>query len=173
MGRSAHNSNLAIKGVIALGAYAQLMEYKGDAADAAKYRKIAENYTAYWMSKAAATDGSHYKLAYDMEDTSWSQKYNLVGSNHRISPPRGRPTKMCIPCPALSLYHPRRWAGLGQDPQAQPHPAEGLRYRDCLLLQELRCGPQSTPNTRDNCPRSSDHFVLCVFLSPSKLPPTG
>ena len=27
MGRSAHNSNLAIKGIIALGAYAQLMEY--------------------------------------------------------------------------------------------------------------------------------------------------
>jgi hypothetical protein len=78
MGRSAHNANLAIKGVIALGAYAQLMQFKGDAAAATKYRKIAENYTAYWQTHAKAADGSHYKLAYDMEDTSWSQKYNLV-----------------------------------------------------------------------------------------------
>jgi hypothetical protein len=75
MGRSAHNSNLAIKGVIALGAYAQLMEYKGDAASATKYRKIAENYTAYWQAHAKSSDGSHYKLAYDMDDSSWSQKY--------------------------------------------------------------------------------------------------
>ena len=77
------------------------MEFKGDAADALKYRKIAENYTAYWQAHAKATDGSHYKLAYgactinrpcaqqyvgktqscmviDMDDSSWSQKYNLV-----------------------------------------------------------------------------------------------
>jgi hypothetical protein len=78
MGRSAHNANLAIKGVIALGAYAQLMEYKGDTASATKYRKIAENYTSFWQVHAKSSDGSHYKLAYDMDDSSWSQKYNLV-----------------------------------------------------------------------------------------------
>ena len=72
--RSAHNSNLAIKGVIALGAYAQLMEYKGDTDSASKYRKIAENYTEYWMGRSITADKSHYRLAYDMNDTSWSQK---------------------------------------------------------------------------------------------------
>ena len=74
MGRSAHNANLAIKGVIALGAYAQLMEFKGDTVSATKYRKIAENYTSYWQSHAKSSDGSHYKLAYDMDDSTWSQK---------------------------------------------------------------------------------------------------
>jgi hypothetical protein len=68
------NANLAIKGVIALGAYAQLMEFKGDTVSATKYRKIAENYTSYWQSHAKSSDGSHYKLAYDMDDSTWSQK---------------------------------------------------------------------------------------------------
>jgi hypothetical protein len=78
MGKSAHNSNLAIKGIIALGAYSQLMAYKGDAAAATKYMAIAKNYTNYWMEHSISADKSHYKLAYDMDDSSWSQKYNLV-----------------------------------------------------------------------------------------------
>ena len=78
MGKSASNANLAIKGIIALGAYAQLMEFKGDTANAEKYMAIARNYTAYWMEHARAADGSHYKLAYNLSDATWSQKYNLV-----------------------------------------------------------------------------------------------
>jgi len=78
MGKSAHNSNLAIKGIVALGAYSQLMTYKGDAAAATKYMTIAKNYTKYWMEHSISADKSHYKLAYDMDDSSWSQKYNLV-----------------------------------------------------------------------------------------------
>lgn len=39
-----------------------------------RYRKIAENYTNYWQAHAKSSDGSHYKLAYDMDDSSWSQK---------------------------------------------------------------------------------------------------
>ena len=66
------------KGIIALGAYAQLMEFKGDTANAEKYMGIARNYTAYWMEHARAADGSHYKLAYNLSDATWSQKYNLV-----------------------------------------------------------------------------------------------
>eukprot|EP01052_Picozoa_sp_SAG31_P031589 SAG31_NODE_3363_length_4363_cov_1.997186_3_plen_711_part_00 len=78
MGKSAHNANLAVKGILAIGAYALLMELKGDVASAIRYMAIARNYSAHWQQRARATDGSHYKLAYNASDTSWSQKYNLV-----------------------------------------------------------------------------------------------
>ena len=78
MGSSALNANLAIKGILALGAYAQLMELKGDAASAGKYMAIARNYSAYWVEHARAADGTHTKLAYNSTEDSWSQKYNLV-----------------------------------------------------------------------------------------------
>lgn len=78
MGRSAHNANLALKGIVALGAYAQLMDFKGDAAAAKEYRGVAEKYTEYWIRHAKSGDGSHYKLSYKESDDTWSQKYNLV-----------------------------------------------------------------------------------------------
>eukprot|EP01051_Picozoa_sp_SAG22_P003147 SAG22_NODE_150_length_17426_cov_8.082588_12_plen_787_part_00 len=78
MGKSAHNANLAVKGILAISAYAQLMEFKGEVGTAAEYMAIARNYSAFWQQHARAGDGSHYKLAYNASDASWSQKYNLV-----------------------------------------------------------------------------------------------
>ena len=43
--------------------------------DAARYRKIAEEFAGKWSGLAA--EGDHYKLAFDKAGT-WSQKYNLV-----------------------------------------------------------------------------------------------
>ncbi|MEO8370015.1 MAG: DUF4965 domain-containing protein [Candidatus Solibacter sp.] len=74
-GHLAHNANLSIKAILALGAYAQLAGLTGHPQDAARFRKIAQDFAAKWSG--LATEGDHYKLAFDKPGT-WSQKYNLV-----------------------------------------------------------------------------------------------
>jgi hypothetical protein len=74
-GHLAHNANLSIKAILALGAYAQLAGMTGHAQDAARYRKTAQEFAGKWAALAA--EGDHYKLAFDKPGT-WSQKYNLV-----------------------------------------------------------------------------------------------
>ena len=74
-GHLAHNANLSIKAILALGAYATLCETTGRQADATLYRKTAQEFAAKWTG--LADDGDHYRLAFDKTGT-WSQKYNLV-----------------------------------------------------------------------------------------------
>ncbi|MEK7405012.1 MAG: DUF4965 domain-containing protein [Acidobacteriota bacterium] len=74
-GRLAHNANLSIKAILALGAFAQLCETTGQSQEAALYRKTAGDFARRWAPMA--DDGDHYRLAFDKPGT-WSQKYNLV-----------------------------------------------------------------------------------------------
>ena len=74
-GHLAHNANLSIKAILALGSYGQLCEMTGHKRQAAVYRKTAQEFAAKWIGLAA--EGDHYKLAFDQAG-SWSQKYNLV-----------------------------------------------------------------------------------------------
>jgi len=74
-GHLAHNVNLSLKAIMALGSFAKLAESLGEAEDAALYRSTAEEMASQWISMA--DDGDHYRLAFDKPGT-WSQKYNLV-----------------------------------------------------------------------------------------------
>lgn len=74
-GPLAHNANLSVKAIAALGAYATLCDRLGKKDEAADYRKTARQFVQEWRRMAA--DGDHYRLAFDQPGT-WSQKYNLI-----------------------------------------------------------------------------------------------
>ena len=74
-GHLAHNTNLSIKAIVALGGYSLLCDMLGDKDEAAAFRKVAQEMARQWLKMA--DDGDHYRLAFDRKDT-WSQPYNLV-----------------------------------------------------------------------------------------------
>ena len=73
-GRLAHNVNLSIKAILALGSYARLLSVRGRDPEAAPYRTAAEKWALEW---AAARENGRSRLTFDGAGT-WSQKYNLV-----------------------------------------------------------------------------------------------
>lgn len=86
-GRLAHNANLSLKAIEALGAFAQIAEKTGDPGLGRKFRAVVRPMPAEW--EKMARDGDHYKLAFN-DPGSWSQKYNLVWDDllglHLFSP---------------------------------------------------------------------------------------
>ena len=81
----AHSVNLALKGIVGIGAMSQIAAAAGQSADASHYLAIARSYISQWVSKATDPSGDHLKLAYDQDGT-WSLKYNgfadrLLGLN--------------------------------------------------------------------------------------------
>ena len=74
-GHLAHNSNLSIKAILALGSYGILADMTGHKTEAALYRRTAQDFAQKWVGLAA--EGDHYRLAFAQQNT-WSQKYNLV-----------------------------------------------------------------------------------------------
>jgi hypothetical protein len=74
-GHLAHNTNLSVKAIVALGGYAMLCDMLGKKDEGAAYRKTARDMAAQWARMA--DDGDHFRLAFDRPGT-WSQSYNLV-----------------------------------------------------------------------------------------------
>jgi hypothetical protein len=69
-GHLAHNCNLSVKAIVALGAFAQMF-------DAPKYAEIAKDMAARWKVDAKRACGKGWRLTFDCDDT-WSMKYNMV-----------------------------------------------------------------------------------------------
>jgi hypothetical protein len=74
-GHLAHNTNLSVKAIVALGCFSKICEMTGKKEEAVQYYKLAKEYAEKWNKMAL--DGDHYKLAFDKAGT-WSMKYNLV-----------------------------------------------------------------------------------------------
>ncbi|MFJ4920705.1 glutaminase domain-containing protein [Streptomyces sp. NPDC088725] len=71
----AHSANLALKGIIGIGAMGVISQAAGNTADADHYRSTSRSYASQWVVLAEDSSGSHLKLAYDQDGT-WSLKYN-------------------------------------------------------------------------------------------------
>lgn len=76
-GRQLHNTNLSLKGICGLAAYAQLLEGFGDTAKAQEYAKQAADWAKRWEKEALAPEGTHFLQAFGQNDT-WSLKYNMI-----------------------------------------------------------------------------------------------
>lgn len=74
-GHLARNTNLSLKAIAGIRAYAMLARQSGlnDIAD--KYEKSAREMALNWIK--LADDGDHFSLAFESKNT-WSQKYNMV-----------------------------------------------------------------------------------------------
>jgi Domain of unknown function (DUF4965)/Domain of unknown function (DUF1793)/Domain of unknown function (DUF5127)/Domain of unknown function (DUF4964) len=103
-GHLAHNSNLSIKAIEGLAAYADMARGLGKSDVAAEYGKLAHDMADRW--EPMAKDGDHYKLAFDSPGT-WSQKYNLVWDqilDFKLFPARIRQTEMAFYLKHLNRY---------------------------------------------------------------------
>jgi glutaminase A-like protein/uncharacterized protein DUF5127/uncharacterized protein DUF4964 len=74
-GHLAHNANLSVKAILALGAYGKLAGDLGQKSVSNQYISMARDFAKRWID--LANDGDHFRLAFDRPGT-WSQKYNLV-----------------------------------------------------------------------------------------------
>src|SRR5271155_5497884 len=70
-GHLAHNANLSIKAILALASYSLMARALGRQNIADDYAKAAKQMAKQW--EQMASDGDHYKLAFDKSGT-WSQK---------------------------------------------------------------------------------------------------
>lgn len=76
-GRQLHNTNLTVKGICGLAAYAKVLEMFGDKEKSAQYSRQAKAWARQWEKEALAPDGTHFVQAFGQPDT-WSFKYNMV-----------------------------------------------------------------------------------------------
>lgn len=86
-GPSPHNTNLALKGIVGLGAYTQILVARGEYDLAQYYSEQMFDFAQYWLVHAtdtnlasnvsSTTTTAQTRLQYDLPHT-WSLKYNLL-----------------------------------------------------------------------------------------------
>ncbi len=76
-GSICHSVNLALKGIIGVGAMSILGAAAGNTADQASYLTQAQTLIGQWATKAQDSSGQHLLLEYDVEGQ-WSLKYNAL-----------------------------------------------------------------------------------------------
>ncbi|MDB5325912.1 MAG: Glutaminase, partial [Phycisphaerales bacterium] len=77
LGVITNSTNLAVKAIIGLGAFADLARRHGDTATANSYTAIAQADVTHWMNQSISSDGTHWLLSYGQQG-SGAQMYNLV-----------------------------------------------------------------------------------------------
>ena len=103
-GHVAHNSNLSIKAIDALAAYADLAALLHHDNEAKSYKATAQDMAHKWITMAS--EGDHYKLAFNSPGT-WSQKYNLVWDkvlDYNLFPEKVRATEIAYYLTKLNTY---------------------------------------------------------------------
>ena len=68
-GSIAHSVNLALKGILGVGAMGQIADYAGDKAGAARYGGAAKTLIAEWARRAQSKTGPHLTMQYIEADT--------------------------------------------------------------------------------------------------------
>ena len=76
-GEVANATNLVAKGIVGLGALGELATVLGNTDDAARFNQTATTLAGEFLEYGLSTDGSHFKVTYDMDDSSWATVYNL------------------------------------------------------------------------------------------------
>ncbi|GAA3455274.1 hypothetical protein GCM10018962_71070 [Dactylosporangium matsuzakiense] len=79
----AHSVNLALKGIVGIGAMHTIARWAGQASS---YSATARQYVSQWLVMAQNSGNGHLKLTYDGADSTWSLKYNgfadrIAGTN--------------------------------------------------------------------------------------------
>ena len=75
-GPGANQTDLAVKGIIGLGAFSQLANLTGNDADAQNFSSIASDYVSRFPALAYTADGTRATYFYNNQD-SWGMLYNL------------------------------------------------------------------------------------------------
>jgi hypothetical protein len=83
-GPIAHSVNLAIKGIVAVAAMAQIATVVGDQASAAAYRADAQGFVKTWLTDAQDPSGTHLDLTYNGSgggNGTWGTVYNAYADD--------------------------------------------------------------------------------------------
>ncbi|KIY46672.1 DUF1793-domain-containing protein [Fistulina hepatica ATCC 64428] len=75
-GALANQTNLAIKGIVGIGAMAEIARLLGNEDTASNYSSIAQSYVSQWQVFATSDNGEHLTLSYG-NSSSWGLSYNL------------------------------------------------------------------------------------------------
>ena len=76
-GHLAHNTNLSVKAILGVEAYAQINRALGNEDLYAEYHQKAVEMAENWEKTAATEAGDHTRLTFDNDNT-WSLKYNVM-----------------------------------------------------------------------------------------------